>query len=131
MKRDLNKLAEATYDLLIIGGGINGACAAWDAGLRGLSVALVDKGDFGAATSANSLKIIHGGLRYLQQLDFRRMRQSIKERTIFMRIAPHLVHPLPFLIPTHGHLMHGRELLSLALMTNDLVGFDRNCLEDP
>lgn len=131
MKRDLNKLVETAYDLLIIGGGINGACAAWDAALRGLSVALIDKGDFGAATSANSLKIIHGGLRYLQQLDLHRMRQSIKERTILMRIAPHLVHPLPFLIPTYGHFMHGRELLSLALMINDLVGFDRNCLEDP
>ena len=131
MKRDLHKLAETTYDLLIIGGGINGACAAWDAALRGLSVALIDKGDFGAATSANSLKIIHGGLRYLQNADFRRMRQSIRERRIFMRIAPHLVHPFPCLMPTYGHFMHGKELLSLALMINDLVGFDRNCLEDP
>lgn len=131
MKRDLNKLADTTYDLLIIGGGISGACAAWDATLRGLSVALIDKGDFGAATSSNTLKIIHGGLRYLQHADFRRMRQSIKERTIFMRIAPHLVHPLPFLVPTYGHFMHGRELLSLALRINDLIGFDRNFLEDP
>lgn len=131
MKRDLNKLAETTYDLLIIGGGINGACAVWDAALRGLSVALIDKGDFGAATSANSLKIIHGGLRYLQHADFRRMRQSIRERRIFMRIAPHLVHPFPCLMPTYGHFMHGKELLSLALMINDLVGFDRNCLDDP
>ncbi len=65
MKRNLTALTENNYDLLIIGGGIYGACIAWDASLRGLSVALVEKADFGGATSANSLKIIHGGLRYL------------------------------------------------------------------
>jgi len=119
------------YDLLIIGGGIYGACVAWDASLRGLSVALVEKSDFGSATSANSLKIIHGGLRYLQHADFRRMRESIRERTTLMRIAPHLVHPLPVLIPTYGHGMRGKEVLSVALVVNDLVSFDRNRLDDP
>ena len=102
MQRDLARIAETTYDLLVIGGGINGLCVAWDAALRGLSVALLEKGDFGAATTSATLKIVHGGLRYLQHLDVRRMRESIRERMILMRIAPHLVHPMPFLVPTYG-----------------------------
>jgi len=130
MQRNLNQLAAHTFDVLIIGGGIYGVCAAWDAALRGLSVALVEKGDFGHATSSNSLRVIHGGLRYLQHGNFRRLRQSIQERTIFMRIAPHLVHPLPFFIPTYGHAMRGKEILTLGLLINDLIGFDRNRLED-
>jgi len=131
MKRDIHKLAETTYDLLIIGGGINGACSAWDATLRGLSVALVDKGDFGAATSANSLKIIHGGLRYLQHADFNRMRESIRERSTLMRIAPHLVYPLSFIVPTYNHFKQSKQLLQLALKINDLIGFERKSLNEP
>ncbi|MFQ5822472.1 MAG: FAD-dependent oxidoreductase [bacterium] len=119
------------FDVLIIGGGIYGVCTAWDAALRGLSVALVEKSDFGAATSSNSLKIIHGGLRYLQHADFKRMRESIVERHVLMRIAPHLVHPLPCLMPTYGHFLKGKEVMALALFINDLVGFDRNRLSDP
>lgn len=130
MKRDLIELTRNTYDLLVIGGGIYGACLVWEASLRGLSAALVEKADFGSATSANSLKIIHGGFRYLQQADFKRMRESIHERKTLMRIAPHLVHPLPVLIPTYGHGIRGKEVLALALAVNDLVSFDRNRLED-
>lgn len=131
MKRDLTQLAGDTYDVIIIGGGIYGAWAAWDAALRGLSVALVEKGDFGGATSSNSLKIIHGGLRYLQHADLKRMRESIGERATLMRIAPHLVHPLPCVMPTYGHGLKGREVMAVALLLNDLVGFDRNRLRDP
>ncbi len=131
MKRDLRNLSDHVHGLLIIGGGIYGATAARDAVLRGLSVALVEKGDFGGATSMNSLKTVHGGLRYLQQLDFARMRESIGERNTLMRIAPHLVQPIPFLIPTYGHLQKGREALFLALKITDLVGFDRNRGLDP
>ena len=115
MRRNLNKLANTTYDLLIIGGGISGVCAAWDASLRGLSVALVDKGDFGAATSAASGKVIHGGLRYMQYGAIHRVRESLHERMVFQRIAPHFVHPIPFLIPTYGHLLKGREILTLGM----------------
>lgn len=129
MKRKLEQLTD-TYDLLIIGGGIYGACMAWEASLRGLSVALVEKADFGGATSANSLKIIHGGLRYLQSADFKRMRESIRERKTLMRIAPHLVHPLPILIPTYGHGLKGKEALGLAMALNDLISSDRNWLQD-
>ena len=115
LKRDLLKLQNTAYDLVIIGGGIYGVCIAWEASLRGLSTALIEKEDFGHATSANSMKIIHGGLRYLQNFDIGRMRQSIQERTVLMRIAPHLVHPLPILMPIYGHLMKGREMMTIAL----------------
>ena len=128
MKRNLSALTESVYDLLVVGGGIYGACVARDAALRGLSVALVEKADFGAATSANSLKIIHGGLRYLQHADFMRMRESVKEQRVLMRIAPHLVHPLPVLIPTYGHWLQGKEAFALALLANHWISFDRDRL---
>jgi len=131
MKRDLKALSSDSYDVLVIGGGIYGACLAWEAVLRGLSVALLEKRDFGSATSSNSLKIIHGGLRYLQHADFKRMRESIRERTTLMRIAPHLVHPLPILIPTYGRGANGKGALFLAMLLNDLISYDRNNLRDP
>lgn len=130
MKRNPASLTQTVYDVLIIGGGIYGASVAWEASSRGLSVALVEQSDFGGATSANSLKTIHGGLRYLQTADLKRMRESISERTTLMGIAPHLVHPLPVLIPTYGHGTKGKEALSIALKLNDLVSFDRNRLSD-
>lgn len=131
MKRDPNALTNKTYDVLIIGGGVYGLFAAWDTAMRGLSVGLVEKSDFGHATSSNSLRVIHGGLRYLQSADIRRMRISIRERSTFMRIAPHLVHPLPFVIPTYGMGMRGKLALSLAVKIHDLVGFDRNRDNEP
>jgi glycerol-3-phosphate dehydrogenase len=131
MRRALAQLSERVYDALIIGGGIYGVSIARDAALRGLSVALLEKGDFGHATSSNSLRIIHGGLRYLQHGDIRRMRQSIRERKILMRIASHLVHPLPFLIPTYEQAMRTKAVLFLAMLINDLVGIDRNHSLDP
>lgn len=115
-----------TYDLVVIGGGIYGAWVAWDGALRGLKVALVEQNDFAGATSANSQKIIHGGLRYLQHADFARMRESIRERSTLLRVAPHLVHPLPCLVPTYGHLTHSRLAMTVALKLNDLISYDRN-----
>ena len=131
MRRDIGQLTGKPYDLLVIGAGIYGACIAWDAALRGLSVALLEKADFGHATSANSLKTVHGGLRYLQHADFKRMRESIRERRALLHVAPHLVHPLPCLMPTYGHSLKGPEVMSIALLLNDLVSFDRNQLPDP
>ncbi len=131
VQRNLGRIAGTTYDLLVIGGGVYGLCVAWDAALRGLSVALLEKGDFGAATSSATLKIVHGGLRYLQHADVRRMRESIRERMVLMRIAPHLVHPMPFLVPTYGHLLKGKEIMAAAMAMTDLIGFDRNRLDDP
>ncbi len=108
MRRDLNQLGGIRHDVLVIGGGIQGACIAWDAALRGLKVALVERDDFGAATSANSLRIVHGGLRYLARGDLTRMRESIRERSALLRIAPGLVEPLPVLVPTGGPGVPGR-----------------------
>jgi len=126
MRRNLAPLADAPFDLLVIGGGIHGACAAWDAISRGLSVALAEKSDFGSATSANSLKILHGGLRYLQRADFRRMRQSIRERATLLRLAPHLTRPLPVVVPTYSGLMESRAALWTALRTSEMVGAGLN-----
>jgi glycerol-3-phosphate dehydrogenase len=132
MQRDLNRFVGRTFDVVIVGGGIYGACAAWDAALRGLSVALVEQGDFGQATSANSQKIIHGGLRYLRSLDVVRMRESVRERRTLLRIAPHLVRPMPCLLPTSGSGARGRAAMRAALLVNDLLSWDRNRgLEDP
>jgi glycerol-3-phosphate dehydrogenase len=127
MRRNLSQLIDRRFDLLVIGAGIQGACIAWDASLRGLSVAILDCGDFGAATSANSLRIVHGGLRYLGRGDLSRMRESIRERTALLRIAPHLVHPLPVLVPiSAGSIRQGRAAYRIALATNDLLSWDRN-----
>ncbi|MBD3384870.1 FAD-dependent oxidoreductase [candidate division KSB1 bacterium] len=126
MIRTVENLENKNYDLLIIGGGIYGATAAWDASLRGLSVALVEKNDYASGTSFNSLKIVHGGLRYLQHFDFKRMRESIQERRILSKIAPHLVFPLPCAMPTKGHLAKGPEAMRIGLLMNDLISFDRN-----
>jgi glycerol-3-phosphate dehydrogenase len=92
-------LADGDYDVVIIGGGMAGAGAARDLALRGLTVALVEKGDFASATTAWSSKLIHGGLRYLELFDFGLVRESLRERAILERLAPHLVRPLPFLVP--------------------------------
>jgi glycerol-3-phosphate dehydrogenase len=126
MERNFQDLTGSVFDLLIIGGGIYGTALAYEAAQHGLSVALVEKTDFCAATSANSLKIIHGGLRYLQHGDWRRSRRSIQERRTLLRIAPHLVRPLPILIPTSGYGLKGRPIMALGLLLNDLVGWDRN-----
>jgi glycerol-3-phosphate dehydrogenase len=126
MRRDIPRLADTPFDLLVVGAGIFGACAAWDASLRGLSVAVVDQDDFGAATSANSLRIVHGGLRYLARGDFQRMRESIRERSALLRIAPGLVQPLEVLVPTYGYGTQGRAAYAAALGINDVISFGRN-----
>lgn len=126
MRRDLARLADTRFDLLVIGAGIHGACVAWDACLRGLSVAVVDQDDFGAGTSANSLGIIHGGLRYLARGDLPRMLESIRERSALLRIAPGLVEPLPVLVPTYRGRFRSRVAHGLALAINDLASWNRN-----
>src|SRR5881397_1256338 len=96
MIRDLDRLTAHTFDVLVVGGGIYGLTIAYDAAQRGLSVALIERNDFGSGTSFNHLRTIHGGLRYLQTLDLARARESVKERRILAAIAPHAVRPLPF-----------------------------------
>lgn len=132
MSRQLRGLSYKVFDVLVIGGGIHGAAIAWEAAQRGLDVALVERDDFGAATSANSLKIVHGGLRYLQAADFRRVRESIAERSALLRIAPHLVRPLPCVLPLYRHGgLKSPFFLSAALQMSDLIGYDRNAGIEP
>jgi len=122
----LAQLGRETFDIVIIGGGIAGACAAWDASLRGLTVALVERADFGSGASAQSLKVLHGGIRYLQHLDIPRLRESCAERTAFLRIAPHLTRPLPFALPTFGHGLRGKVPLLVAFQLLKVFTRGRN-----
>lgn len=126
MKRDVSALGKSDFDIVVVGGGIFGICIAWDAVLRGLSVALIEKGDFGHATSARHFKVVHGGIRYLQHADFLRVRESSRERTALLKNAPHLVHPLPFVVPTYGHGLKGRGIMRAALALYGWCTFDRN-----
>ena len=105
----LDQMEKGPLDLLVVGGGITGAGVARDAALRGMRVALVEKGDFASGTSSRSSKIIHGGVRYLEYLQLGLVRESARERRILRRIAPHLVHPLPFLYP----VFQGESLLKI------------------
>src|SRR5438128_223721 len=94
-------LEDAEYDVVIVGGGMAGAGVARELALRGVSVALVEKGDFASATTSQSSKLIHGGLRYLELFDFGLVRESLRERETLRHLAPHLVRPLPFLVPIY------------------------------
>jgi glycerol-3-phosphate dehydrogenase len=98
----LSRLARETFDVLVIGGGVTGCGVALDAAARGLSTALVEGADIASGTSSKSSKLIHGGLRYLQQQDYLLVYEALHERQILLGNAPHLVHPLPFLIPLFG-----------------------------
>lgn len=126
MQRECQALSDRVFDVLVIGGGIFGACAAWDATLRGYSVALVERTDFAAGTSANSYKFVHGGIRYLQHLDVPRLRRSCAERSAMLRIAPHLVSPVPIAIPTYGRGRRGKPYLGAGMLLYDAMTADRN-----
>lgn len=126
MKRNIKNLVDNTFDIVVVGAGIHGATIALEAAKAGFSVALLEKGDYGYSTSANSLKIVHGGIRYLQHGDFKRMRESIVSRRSMMQFAPHLVKPLACLMPTYGHGIKGHEMMRLAFGIYDLVALDKN-----
>jgi len=115
------RLAKETFDLLIVGGGITGAAIARDAVLRGLSVALIEKGDFASGTSSRSSKLVHGGLRYLKGRHVRLVRESLRERGVLLKIAPHLVEPAPFFLPVYAGGRDGRLKLRLGLTAYDLL----------
>ncbi len=126
MQRDLKGLADTPFDLVVVGAGVYGALAAWEAARLGLTVALIDRADFGGATSFNSLKTLHGGLRSLQSLNLAQMRLFIRERRAMAQMAPHLVDPLPFCVPTYRHPTRNAVALRMALAITDAVGHDRN-----
>src|SRR5437588_9599846 len=94
----LETLVGERFDLVVIGGGITGAGIALDAATRGYSVALVEKADFASGTSSRSSKLVHGGLRYLQQFDLGLVREALLERQLMVKLAPHLVRPLPLVV---------------------------------
>src|SRR6266404_5025926 len=120
-------LVDADFDVVIIGGGIAGAGVARDLAMRGLSVALLDRGDFGAATTSRSSKLVHGGLRYLEMFDFALVRESLTERERLRRLAPHLVRPLPFLVPIYRDSTRGLVKVRIGLRLYDWLtpGRDR------
>jgi glycerol-3-phosphate dehydrogenase len=126
MLRDLEGLSHRRFDLLVVGGGIHGLFAAYDAASRGLSVALVERADFGSGLSFNHQRTIHGGLRTLQRGNVRRTRQQIEERRTWARIAPHLIRPLPFLIGTYRWTARSRWTLKAAFAAYDFIGRSRN-----
>ena len=125
-RRDFRALADGTYDLLIVGGGIHGLATAYAAARRGVRVALVDKGDFGASTSFNHQRTAHGGLRSLQTGRLGHARQSILERRALARIAPRLLRPLPFMVGTYRSLLRNRAALRAAFRLDAWLGRDRN-----
>ena len=129
MRRSIASLASQAFDLAVIGGGITGCCIARDASRRGLRVALVERNDFSSGTSAATSHMVHGGLRYLQQRELGVVRESLRERRTWQRVAPHLVSPLAFLVPTLGRRHDLTIRFGLALY--DLLSFDRNRLGDP
>src|SRR5205823_14318648 len=121
MKRDVDQLTRRTFDVLVVGGGIYGLTIAYDAAQRGLSVALVERDDFGSGTSFNHLRTIHGGLRYLQRLDVGRARESVRERRTMARIAPHALRPLPFAVPIYRSLTKGKLAMRAGVLLDRFV----------
>src|SRR5262249_41846573 len=112
---------DGIYDLLIVGGGINGAGIARDAAGQGLSVLLVEKADLAGATSSASSKLIHGGLRYLEYREFRLVREALREREVLLRNAPHIIRPLTFVLP-HEASLRPAWVLRLGLFLYDHLG---------
>ncbi|TFG79675.1 MAG: FAD-dependent oxidoreductase, partial [Chrysiogenales bacterium] len=126
ISRNTASAAEATYDLIIIGGGIYGIMLALEAGRRGKRSLLLEKDDFGGATSLNHLRTVHGGLRYLQSLDLARFFESVTERRWFLANFPALVQVLPCLMPLYGRGLKRASIMRAGLLLNDCMGLKRN-----
>jgi glycerol-3-phosphate dehydrogenase len=120
----LQALQEHPFDVVVVGGGITGAGVALDAASRGYSVALLERGDFGQGTSSRSSKMVHGGLRYLQNFDLGLVREALLERQLLVRLAPHLVYPTPFLVPALGEERRNRRI-GIGLNMYDVMATSR------
>jgi glycerol-3-phosphate dehydrogenase len=120
------QLQQGVFDLVVIGGGINGAAIARDAALRGYSVALIEQGDYGCGTSSRSSRLIHGGLRYLEQGEIGLVFESVSERARLARLARHLVRPLPFVVPVYRRDGWPLTLLDIGLWIYDALALFRN-----
>jgi len=124
MNRNLEAFSNETYDLVVVGGGIIGCGISRDAALRGLKTLLIDKEDFGYGTTSASTRLIHGGLRYLRQFEFGLVRMDMREREVLLKIAPHLVSPLQFLIPVTSQW--DRLVMGAGMVLYDLLSFDKS-----
>jgi len=120
----LEAIAGQRFDLVVIGGGITGAGVALDAASRGYSVALLERGDYAVGTSSRSSKMVHGGLRYLQNFDLGLVREALLERQLMVQLAPHLVYPTPFLVPSLGEDRRDRKL-GIGLNMYDVMATTR------
>ncbi len=123
---NLQQLKQDLYDILIVGGGITGAGIARDAAMRGYKTALVDKGDFASGTSSKSSRLVHGGVRYLEQFEFGLVFEASRERRTLWQIAPHLVRPLPFLFPVYRDARWPSWMINLGLWMYDALSLFRN-----
>jgi glycerol-3-phosphate dehydrogenase len=121
----LNKLDGQRLDLIVIGGGVIGSGIASDAANRGLRVALFEKEDYACGTSSRSTRLIHGGLRYLEMFDFGLVRQDLKEREMLLRNAPHLVKPLPFMVPMYSKSLFYRLKMRVGMVLYDVLSYDK------
>jgi glycerol-3-phosphate dehydrogenase len=126
MKRFIEEKKNKEYDICVIGGGVTGAAVAYDAASRGLSVALVEKGDFGAATSSATSKLIHGGLRYLANMEIGLVRESLRERKILENIAPNFVYPMAnMVVNSNEHLTSNKWVIKAGMILYDILSFDK------
>jgi glycerol-3-phosphate dehydrogenase len=132
LKRDVSAMTDMRFDLCIIGGGVTGLFVAHDAAARGLSVALLERGDFAEGTSSASTKLIHGGTRYLEHYEFGLVREALRERGILLRLAPHLTNPIPFMIPIYRGGPVPAYLIRMGMLAYDVLSYDKNwdTLED-
>jgi len=126
MKRFIESHKDKEYDICVIGGGITGAAVAYDAASRGLSVALVEKSDFGAATSSATSKLIHGGLRYLANFEIGLVRESLRERKILENIAPNFVYPAAnMVVNSNARLTSNKWVIKIGMILYDILSFDK------
>lgn len=124
--RDYSTVEATTYDLIVIGGGINGAAVARDGALRGLKTILIEKGDFGGGTTSWSSRLVHGGLRYLEYFEFNLVRESLREREILLQTAPHLVKPIQMTIPIYAQGSRNYWEIQAGMVLYDLLSYDKS-----
>ncbi|MBC87397.1 MAG: hypothetical protein CL677_09495, partial [Bdellovibrionaceae bacterium] len=122
---NIDRFQQEHFDFVIIGGGINGAGVARDAASRGLKVALIEANDFASGTSSRSSKLIHGGVRYLENFEFHLVFEALNERAKLFDMAPHLVHPLRFQIPVYKHSRVGMFLMGVGMWLYDALSLFR------
>src|SRR4028119_933537 len=127
MTRQIPKdIGNYPFDLIVVGAGINGAGIARDAAMRGLKVLLLDKGDVASGTTSWSTRLIHGGLRYLEYYELYLVHESLSEREKLLKIAPHLVKPLPFIIPVYDYSKRGTVLVRLGMIGYDTLSWSKS-----